>query len=75
MSGGMLSQPSPGAPSPTSPLPYQHQPLAARSYQRDGPTANRYDGVDDRTNPDRDPPTSAKSMTAKLNPTNSMLQH
>jgi protein STE50 len=79
MSGGSLPHPSPGVPSPTSPLPY-HQPLAPRSYQREG-TINsiaRYDGGDDRQvtiERDRDPPTSAKSVSAKLNPTNSTISN
>ncbi|KIV86766.1 hypothetical protein PV11_02359 [Exophiala sideris] len=82
MSGGMLPHPSPGMPSPTSPLPYQHQPLAPRSYQREGSSAiPRYDGMDDttmRTNSasgDREPPTSAKSASAKINPTNSTISN
>lgn len=81
MSGGMLGQPSPIAPSPTSPLPY-HQPLAPRSYQRDGGSAvSRYDGSDETSSRmkevtlDRDPPTSAKSVSAKLNPTNSTISN
>ncbi|OCT44736.1 protein kinase regulator Ste50 [Cladophialophora carrionii] len=80
MSGGALPHPSPGVPSPTSPLPYQHQPLAARSYQREGSSGisaiPRYDGTDDRSvsiERDRDPPTSAKSVSAKLNPSNSTI--
>lgn len=82
MSGGVLPHPSPGIPSPTSPLPYQHQPLAPRSYQREGSSAiPRYDGMDDsttRTNSasgDREPPTSAKSASAKLNPSNSTISN
>ncbi|OAL40351.1 hypothetical protein AYO20_00087 [Fonsecaea nubica] len=85
MSGGVLGQhphPSPGVPSPTSPLPYQHQPLAPRSYQREGGTVSsaipRYDGVDDRQvtiERDRDPPTSAKSASGKLNPSNSTISN
>ncbi|KIX04269.1 uncharacterized protein Z518_05136 [Rhinocladiella mackenziei CBS 650.93] len=82
MSGGVLPHPSPGVPSPTSPLPYQHQPLAPRSYQREGSSAiPRYDGVDDaaaRINQvtiERDPPTSAKSVSAKLNPSNSTISN
>ncbi|KAJ9613204.1 hypothetical protein H2200_003145 [Cladophialophora chaetospira] len=83
MSGG-FPQPSPGVPSPTSPLPYQHQPLAPRSYQREGSSGissiSRYDGIDDRAvtierERDRDPPTSAKSVSAKLNPTNSTISN
>lgn len=77
MSGGSLPHPSPGVPSPTSPLPYQHQPLAPRSYQREGSSAlPRYDGADDRINQvtiDREPPMSAKSMSAKVNPSNSII--
>ncbi len=87
MSGG-FPQPSPGVPSPTSPLPYQHQPLAPRSYQREASSGlssiSRYDGIDDRAvmiererdrDRDRDPPTSAKSVSAKLNPTNSTISN
>lgn len=81
MSGGMLSQPSPIVPSPTSPLPY-HQPLAPRSYQRDaGSAGSRYDGSDEPSSRmkevtlDREPPTSAKSVSAKLNPTNSTISN
>lgn len=79
MSGGIgsLPHPSPGVPSPTSPLPYQHQPLAPRSYQREGSStlARGYDGTDDRINIDRDTPTSAKSVSGKLNPSNSILSN
>jgi len=87
MSGGVLPQHSPSVPSPTSPLPYPHQPLAARSYQRDGGSAiPRYDGADDNTSSrpqiatpptgrDHDPPTSAKSASAKINPTNSTISN
>ena len=80
MSGGSLPHLSPGVPSPTSPLPYQHQPLAPRSYQREGgsTTFPRYDGADDRQvtiERDRDPPTSAKSVSAKFNPTNSTISN
>jgi hypothetical protein len=82
MSGGMLPHPSPGIPSPTSPLPYSHQPLAPRSYQREGSNAiPRYDAVDDTTSrtaqvlAEREPPTSAKSVSAKLNPSNSTISN
>lgn len=81
MSGGGMPHPSPGVPSPTSPLPYQHQPLAPRSYQREGSAISaipRYDGTDDRQvtiERDRDPPTSAKSVSAKLNPSNSTISN
>ncbi|KAK5199563.1 hypothetical protein LTR72_004723 [Exophiala xenobiotica] len=75
MSGGILPHPSPGVPSPTSPMPYQHQPLAPRSYQRDGGSLPRYDGTEDGAGKEREPPTSAKSVGAKLNPTNSMLSN
>jgi protein STE50 len=89
MSGGSIpsqySQPSPGVPSPTSPLPHQqHQPLAPRSYQREASGTSsiaRYDGIDDRSavpiERDRDPPTSAKSTQSqgKLNPTNSTISN
>ncbi|EXJ94443.1 hypothetical protein A1O1_02839 [Capronia coronata CBS 617.96] len=81
MSGGLFPHPSPGVPSPTSPLPYQHQPLAPRSYQREGSSGiARYDGADDTLRnthftTDRDPPTSAKSVSAKLNPSNSIISN
>lgn len=81
MSGGALPQPSPGIPSPTSPLPYQHQPLAPRSYQREGSGVPRYDGTDEAVSRahhvslDREPPTSAKSVSGKLNPTNSTISN
>ncbi|KAK6381245.1 uncharacterized protein PV06_09193 [Exophiala oligosperma] len=79
MSGGAMPHPSPGIPSPTSPLPYQHQPLAPRSYSRDGNNMSRYDGSDDpRTSQvtgEREPPTSAKSASAKINPTNSTISN
>ncbi|RMZ89462.1 hypothetical protein DV736_g3307, partial [Chaetothyriales sp. CBS 134916] len=83
MSGGIAPSTSPSIPSPTSPLPYQHQPLAPRSYQREAATAIPYYSSDDRTNVsltppvgrDHDPPTSAKSSSSagKLNPTNSSM--
>ncbi|KIV94025.1 hypothetical protein, variant [Exophiala mesophila] len=73
--GGMLPHPSPGVPSPTSPLPYQHQPLAPRSYQRDVNNGlARYDATEDLLR-DRDPPNSAKSASAKLNPSNSIISN
>ena len=68
------------AQSPTSPLPY-HQPLAPRSYARDGGVASsmpRYDGGDEavsnRPNPtstppisrDHDPPNSGSSLKSSI---------
>ncbi|KAL2406443.1 Mitogen-activated protein kinase adapter protein MST50 [Exophiala dermatitidis] len=78
--GGMLPHPSPGVPSPTSPLPYQHQPLAPRSYRETNSGISRYDGADEisrnnQTMTDREPPTSAKSASAKLNPSNSSISN
>ena len=67
MSGGNMPQHSPQIPSPTSPLPYQHQPLAARSYQRDGASATPYfDSSNGHTltpplGREHEQPTSAKS--------------
>ena len=65
MSGGSYPASSPGIPSPTSPMP-PYQPLAPRSYQRDGAvSANPY-SQDDRsyTAPPYEPPTSAKSANS-----------
>jgi protein STE50 len=64
MSGGAYSQPSPGVPSPTSPMPYQ--PLAPRSYQRDGgmSSAGYHDDSRSYTAPPYEPPSSAKSATS-----------
>ena len=85
MSGGSLPGLSPSnnhVQSPTSPLPYsQHQPLAPRSYARDGNITSstaRYDGADDSlssrpgqipTPPitrDHDPPNSASSLKSSI---------
>lgn len=84
MSGGPLPGNSPAnvpAASPTSPLPYsQHQPLAPRSYAREGGVSStgRYDGPDDggssRPNQismppitrDHDPPNSATSLKSSI---------
>lgn len=66
MSGGSYSTTSPGIPSPTSPMP-PYQPLAPRSYQRDGAvSANPYQEDSSRsfTAPPYEPPSSAKSATS-----------
>lgn len=85
MSGGSYPQHSPSISSPTSPMPYQHQPLAPRSYQRDGSSAISHfesDGI--RSNvtltppigSHQDPPHSGKSSSSagKANPSNSFSQ-
>lgn len=70
MSGGNMSQHSPSIPSPTSPLPYQHQPLAPRSYQRDASSAgSHFESSNGHTltppiGRDNEPPTSAKSSSS-----------
>jgi protein STE50 len=83
MSGGIMPMTSSSnnqASSPTSPLHY-HQPLAPRSYARDGgatSSMSRYDGGDEttsaRANPistppitrDHDPPNSASSLKSSI---------
>jgi protein STE50 len=71
MSGGPLSH-SPSIPSPTSPLPYQHPPLAARSYRETFDTNGHSltPPIDGR----HDPPTSAKSSSSAGKPTSSLSQ-
>lgn len=70
MSGGAYPSSSPGIPSPTSPMP-PYQPLAPRSYQRDGAvSANPYsqqqqeDASRSYTAPPYEPPSSAKSANS-----------
>ena len=66
MSGGSYPASSPGIPSPTSPMP-PYQPLAPRSYQRDGAasaTPFHDDSSRAYTAPPYEPPSSAKSATS-----------
>ena len=80
MSGGTLPQHSPSIPSPTSPLPYQHQPLAPRSYQREATSANpHFESTNGHTltppiTRDHDPPTSAKSASSAGKPNSNLSQ-
>lgn len=78
MNGGVYQAHSPSIPSPTSPLPYQHQPLAPRSYQKDSENdGSRFNAsLTPPIGRDPDPPHSGKSSssTGKVNPTNSFSQ-
>lgn len=73
MSGGNLLQHSPSISSPTSPLPYQHQPLAARSYRENFDTANGH-SLTPPIDRSHEPPTSAKSSSSAGKPSSSLSQ-